>query len=1423
MKGKVFLLIFLLVPALGAEYYVSNDGNDNNPGTFEEPWETIGKANGEVQPGDTVYFMAGEYDGVIEPFVSGTEGNKITYRNYPGDEVFLRGEPNQFAVISLGWRVHGPDWDARNYIVIDGFNIEHAYTDTQMDYRPRGIFVYGSSSHHREIRNCKIQCHGTPVWEGYVDSGISVSEADYNIIENNYIDGWCRIGIGVGKQSFYNTFRNNTVLNCYANNLNFGSSLGTMQGNLVEGNTLCGNLISDCIQFEQDYDVPPPDTGSNQGVVIRNNILCGAGENAIDLKGASYIVIEGNIIYNNTGNNDGGLNPDQGDNRQGGLGGIMHGSGAGSSEVIIRNNVFYDCQGGILPENGFKLYGNALLYNNRDYTGTNSDYTWTRKPAFTGITAWNGLERIGLKNNIIGGHNSAEIALRNTATSVDMNNNLYLTNPKLVEYRGLYDWDVLGFDDWKQYLQGLPGVTGKDSQSIEADPLFVNVPEDIVGDHTLFDFNLQENSPGIDAGTHLTETTSSGSGSQVQVEDAGYFFDGYGITQGDEIKIGDNVLVRITDIDYDTNTLTIDQNINWNNGDPVSLDYNGNAPDIGAFESDFEIPDGEYYVSPDGNDNHPGTLSQPWQTIGKANQELEAGDIVYLREGVYSESIVPVNSGTPGNYITYSAFPGETVNITGVSRCADLSNKDYINLTNLNIHNCNSRWVLLDSSNHNIIRNCNMKENNGWAGILVKNAHYNKILGNTIEGADDSLYVVENSTHNLIEGNDFGDAEHGCIDIVGPPGSVEFGASPSYNIVRNNSLHSRTHSSFQLERNAHHNLIENNRIYLTTDLDINPGNGLQVDASANIIRKNLIYDNKYNGLTVNAYWYEGTFKHCNYNKIYHNVIYGNGLAQETNTGESLEGNIFKNNVFANNNETIYFWSGGTENEYNPFFNNLILQENPGDDVITWKNIPHNLSYMETNYPSLFANNIETEPMFTDPAGKDFTLQDDSPLIDAGAFLTETIGTGTGTQITLNDASYFCDGFGLIQGDEIQVGQDIVRITSIDYGSDEVMVNESISWEDGEPVSLVYHGDAPDIGAFEFEPQTTECGNGVCEQGESDSCPQDCEDDDGDDGDNDGSDDGDDGSNGGDGDDDGGVGGPGGGGSGVVESPYNLTHELSFTKDEIMKVMKENTHANKALQALGGKGVLNSTYLVYSDCVMDVGIDHPSRGGTQLDLGLKCNHSHEFERMVLVVDVPKQLAPHSDALTVSSSQPGAEIGILESDPAFAFYYYNGTLEQMDFSFFTSDYVNMDFVMAEWTQPWFFVALPPDAECGNGLLEEGEECDGAAGLSEGFKCSGCTLVALEPELECVDDGFCDGYEQELGCIDCIEPEPEPECVDDGFCSKEEQALNCTDCKEEETFNWLLLISGLMVLVALIVILVLGYIIHKKKSVPPPPIQQ
>ncbi len=98
---KILIIAFLLTgyfvyaQDIGGDYYVAVYGDDNNPGTYDEPWATMQRAFDVAQPGDTVYFRGGVYYSEAPSDIrpqdtrpigySGTPGNPICYFNYPGE------------------------------------------------------------------------------------------------------------------------------------------------------------------------------------------------------------------------------------------------------------------------------------------------------------------------------------------------------------------------------------------------------------------------------------------------------------------------------------------------------------------------------------------------------------------------------------------------------------------------------------------------------------------------------------------------------------------------------------------------------------------------------------------------------------------------------------------------------------------------------------------------------------------------------------------------------------------------------------------------------------------------------------------------------------------------------------------------------------------------------------------------------------------------------------------------------------------------------------------------------------------------------------------------------------------------------------------------------------------------------------------
>jgi len=124
--------------------------------------------------------------------------------------------------------------------------------------------------------------------------------------------------------------------------------------------------------------------------------------------------------------------------------------------------------------------------------------------------------------------------------------------------------------------------------------------------------------------------------------------------------------------------------------------------------------------------------NQPWQTVQKAANTLVAGDAVYIRAGTYPEQVVPQNSGSAGNYITFAAYPGETVTIdgSGIALPNDLvglfhiTGKEYIRVSGLRVidagpNNDNAGIMVLDSSNIIVENNSTYNTNSSGIGVWV--------------------------------------------------------------------------------------------------------------------------------------------------------------------------------------------------------------------------------------------------------------------------------------------------------------------------------------------------------------------------------------------------------------------------------------------------------------------------------------------------------------------------------------------------------------------------------------------------------------------------------------------------------------------------------------------------------------------------------
>ncbi|MGQ9731959.1 MAG: hypothetical protein ACUVX8_11900, partial [Candidatus Zipacnadales bacterium] len=158
-----------------------------------------------------------------------------------------------------------------------------------------------------------------------------------------------------------------------------------------------------------------------------------------------------------------------------------------------------------------------------------------------------------------------------------------------------YDWTFPGLSEW-------PGLTMTATEAneqkpdqfvgnLDGDPLFCDLQAD--------DYRLRKGSPCLNAGEPLTRVMATGSGREMLVDDARAFYDGWGIPgeRGDLIFIGSaKTRAVVVKADIERNTLTLDREVAWQEGEGVFLPYTGKAPDLGAYERDAEHE--SWYTAP---------------------------------------------------------------------------------------------------------------------------------------------------------------------------------------------------------------------------------------------------------------------------------------------------------------------------------------------------------------------------------------------------------------------------------------------------------------------------------------------------------------------------------------------------------------------------------------------------------------------------------------------------------------------------------------------------------------------------------------------------------------------------------------------------------------------------------------------------------
>lgn len=520
------------VGAIAATYEVSPSGNDANSGAPGSPWKTIQKAANFVSPGDTVQIGAGTYKERIAFNRSGAANAPVTFRAVAGAVVDGTGFPGS----STGTQML--DISNVSYLTIDGLAIKNS--------PGWGIYLGGSATH--------IELTGLDV-SASAASGVFITPStpnrSYSIVRKSKVHDNAGGGIVVWlAPGGYFLIEDNQSYN--------NAGAGNYDGIQVGGGD-----------------------GSSNHVVVRRNVAYGNGQGN---DGADQIDLGGHAIGDH-------FLVEENDAR--GPGGVMkvHQAWGGIGIIARRNRL-----SGI----GFAVYGfptPAVYYNNTivDAAGHALQIFDDRADPAPGRS----LGGFDFRNNLVLQSSNYLFLLNGVAGY-----NIDVRYPSLVFATNMYKFTAKGIG-WSPRIFDAqnpdPAGALEFAAYQAANPPFLqdigskritSALTSVFVNPTARDYHLAAGSPAIDAGGPLTKATGAGTNAMViPVVRSDYFQDGYGgLIQADTVKVGGNAPVKVVAVDEAAKTVTVATPISWSSGDPVTLPYNGSAPDVGAYESGSELP-----------------------------------------------------------------------------------------------------------------------------------------------------------------------------------------------------------------------------------------------------------------------------------------------------------------------------------------------------------------------------------------------------------------------------------------------------------------------------------------------------------------------------------------------------------------------------------------------------------------------------------------------------------------------------------------------------------------------------------------------------------------------------------------------------------------------------------------------------------------
>ncbi len=471
-----------------------------------------------------------------------------------------------------------------------------------------------------------------------------------------------------------------------------------------------------------------------------------------------------------------------------------------------------------------------------------------------------------------------------------------------------------------------------------------------------------------------------------------------------------------------------------------------------------------YYVSKSGSDSNSGATNAPWLTIQHGVNQMTYGDYLIVRQGTYQEGVWLGFNGVTDNPTEYIYIIGNgNVILEGnntENSAFDTYHASYIHIENLTVQNYTGHGITFDGkTNFNTyglpltnIRIKNIKGyNNGNAawkyGIFLRNIEDFIIDDCSIIDSEWSNITIEESTYGGItscyvshEGKQY--YKDDADGILVQNSKYIRVANCIANYCHEDGIDIGGHSGGDIAHISVHNCVSMNGH--SNGFTFSVTNDNSFDGYDVSFTKCLSYNNDESGLVV--------YQNPDDVRIAHATLTGNayGVNVQPDNPQNIR---MRNNIFAGNLNDNFSTNNISHSSYSLAYTN-------------WGTNPPQSNY-QGDFPQLLY------PNFSDPTLNNYSLAANSPCIDAGGDLTFTTSAGSGTTIAVDYSKYFNDGFGIVQGDSINIGGQEALVVGIP-NTTTIIVAAPISWNNNTPVNFLFNGNAPDLGYKETTPSSPNC-------------------------------------------------------------------------------------------------------------------------------------------------------------------------------------------------------------------------------------------------------------------------------------------------------------------------------------------------------------